>query len=159
MDKLQRDLTRMPLEVGAAIGAGLKTGGVMVQGQAMRKVHSPDNPWPQRRDGKTPTGKLQASIGISDATGTGIAQEVRVGVLRDRGPFRRSAARGGGRMTRAAARGLQLNRERNLADPREYGPKEEKRHPFLIPALEENRVKIARAIQMRIERILRGLGI
>src|SRR3990172_3822289 len=158
-DKLERDLSRYPVEVGAAIGAGLKTGGVMVQGQAQRKVHSPDNPWPARKDRKTPTGKLQASLAVSGPTGIGLDQEVRVGILKDRGPFRRSAAPGGGRQQRAAAAGLRLNRGRNVGDPRIYGPIEERRHPFLGPALEENRRRITQAIQLRVERILRGLNI
>ena len=148
-DKLRRKLQTGGGFEGALKGGLLKSG-IIVQADAQKAVHSPDNPWVGKAGHSVATGRLQASIGTSDVTGTGMNQTVKVGTPYGKtgtGTFARSSARttGGGRnRNRTGGR-------RNTSDPQVYGPIEERKHPFLGPSLEKNIQRIVDTIERAIE--------
>jgi len=120
--------------IGRALRPALRQAGLIVQEAAQHNVHSPDNPYIGKAGHSVATGRLQASIGTSDVTGSGLALEVRVGTPYGKGGLARGTFARSSRSTRSGRTGDRRNR----GDVRIYGPIEEAKHPFLKPALERN---------------------
>lgn len=143
-----------PEGVEKALRAGLPKAGLLVQAKAQHTVHSPTNPYIGKAGHSVATGRLQASIGTSPVRGHGIGLEIAVGTPYGKGglaggTFARSASRTltgrpGSQRTRTGGR-------KNRGDVAVYGPIEEKRHPFLAPAVESSTGEIERIIDAAIE--------
>ena len=131
-----------------ALADGLRAGAVVVERAAKMGVHSPDNPYIGKAGRNIATGRLQASIGMSDVTGSGFGQSIRVGT-----PYGRTGA-AGSTFSRSRAGGGRTGGRRNKSDPNVYGPIEERLHPFLGPAVAEHVDEIVRAIAGRIRDVL-----
>ena len=128
LDELRRDLGAPQGAMGPALRKGLLAGAVIVEAAAKTGVHSPDNPWVGKAGYSVATGKLQSALGIGNVEGSGLRLSVRVGHPHGRalGAF--------GRSTPTGRTGRRVNR----SDPAIYGPIEERRHPFLDPAVRDN---------------------
>lgn len=144
VDRLKRRLS--PQGIEPRLRTGLLQSGLIVQESAQKAVHSPDHPYIGKARKNVATGRLQASLGTSAVTGSGLNQQVRVGTPYGKtglGTFARSSSR-----TRSGRTGDR----RNKSNPNVYGPIEEKRHPFLLPSLQAN----ARRIKDLISRAIFG---
>lgn len=147
-----------PGDIAAALRKGLLAGAAVVETAAKRGVHSPDNPFVGKAGRDIATGKLQSSLGIGNIEGSGLGLSVRVGHPHGRaglpgGTFSRSTDTG--RRTRSG--GIIPGRtggRRNKGDVTVYGKIEEKRHPFLEPAVRDNVDDIVSAIEEPITRVL-----
>ena len=145
IDALKRKLDPRAGNLDGALRGGLQKAGLIVQADAQKAVHSPDNPYIGKAGHSVATGRLQAAIGTSAVEGTGINQAVKVGTPYGKtgvGTFSRSSSR-----TRSGRTG---NR-RNRSDVRVYGPIEERDHPFLQPSLDKNVRRIVDIIERALE--------
>lgn len=145
--------------IGDALGRGLARAGLIVQEAAQKTVHSPDNQFIGKAGHSVATGRLQASIGTSPVRGTGLGRSVAVGTAYGKGglaggTFARSAARTPS--GRPASRRTRTGGRKNRGDVRIYGPIEEKRHPFLAPALDDNADRVQDVIEEALTRALGG---
>ncbi len=138
--------------VAAKLRPALTRSGLAVQAQAQRTVHSPDNPYIGKAGYSVATGRLQAAIGTSDVQGTGLNLEVRVGT-----PYGKTGVAGGAfsRSSRSNRKGRTGGRT-NRSDPNVYGPIEERKHPFLVPSLDDSRNEIERTVQKAMDDALAG---
>lgn len=155
-----------PARLHRAVKIGLIHAAARVERAAKIAVHSPDNPYIGKAGYSVATGRLQASIGSSDVRGSGPDLEIAVGT-----PYGKTGARGGVfsrsdrvviggkvRRGRTGAKyavgprgGVKVIGGRNKSDPQIYGPVEERRHPFLGPALDNNRLGITRDLEDALE--------
>ena len=134
--------------VAKALADGLRAGATLVERRAKLAVHSPDNPYIGKAGRNIATGRLQASLGQSDVTGTGLEQSIRVGT-----PYGKTGA-AGSTFARSRKGGGFTGGRRNRSDPNVYGPIEERKHPFLGPSVTENADEIAEVIGSRIRESL-----
>jgi hypothetical protein len=137
LSEVEAQFARMPGRAAEAVRLSLMAAGVLVEGDAKRIVHSDSNPWTGSANPyyKTPTGKLQSSISTGSVEGSGINQQVRVGVLSRGGSFGRSVD--SGRRTKSGHR-IAAKSAVNKSDVQVYGPIEEGKHPFMQTAAEKN---------------------
>ena len=153
LSELRRDFAGSDAQFSEAVRDGLLAGAAVVQSTAQRTIHSRDNPWGGRKDKRLPTGKLQANIIIGEVSGSGLDQQIPVGVPRaEPSAFGRSTSQ------RNKRTGRQLATRKNKSDPRIYGPIEERLHPFLVPSLRDNVDRIVREVLGRVETVLRSFG-
>lgn len=141
LKEIEAEFAKAPANAAAATRAALQAAGTLVEGDAKHRVHSDSNPWTGSANPyyKTPTGKLQSSITTGSVEGAGINQQIRVGVLRRGGSFRRSTD--SGKRTRSG-RIIAGKSRANASDVQRYGPIEEDKHPFIGPAVTENEARI-----------------
>jgi hypothetical protein len=150
IDALKRKLDPRAGNLDGALRSGLQKAGLIVQDDAQKAVHSPDNPYIGKAGHSVATGRLQASIGTSAVTGSGLNQSVKVGTPYGKtgtGTFARSSVQTTGRGRFRSRTGGR----RNTSDPQVYGPIEERKHPFLLPSLEKNRRRIVDIIERALE--------
>lgn len=143
LDVLERQFASFPAEAARATEAGLLAAAVIVEADAKRRVHSDSNPWSGSRNPyyRPPTGKLQSTISTGRVEGSGINKQVSIGLVSRGGSFGRSYRTKSGK----------TGSYRNSGDVQVYGPLEERRHPFLGPALHDNLSAISRAFWQRFD--------
>lgn len=144
--QLEAAFAQFPAEAARATRQGLLAGAVIVEAKAKATVHSDSNPWGGSRNPyyQPPTGKLQASITTGQVEGSGLNQQIAVGLVSRGGSFGRSYRTATGK----------VSSHRNTGDVNVYGPIEERRHPFLGPALTTQVGEISRAFWQRFDTAL-----